>query len=97
MPILQAFLKDTLRIKVDGCMDPITVVAKGAAMFGNQTAITEPNKCADLSSCRIEVNYNPVTSENDQTVTGKVFAEASQPYSVQFVRERGHACRSAKP
>lgn len=88
MPILQAFLKDTLQIKVDGCLDPITVVAKGAAMFGNQTAITEPSESSDLSSasCHIEVNYNPVTSDDDQTVTGKVlrFTEASQPYSLQF-------------
>lgn len=88
MPILQTFLKDTLRIKVDGCLDPITVVAKGAAMFGNQTAITTSTEKNDLltASCHIEVNYNPVTSDDDQTVTGKVlrFAEAAQPYSVQF-------------
>lgn len=88
MPILQAFLKDTLRIKVDGCLDPITVVAKGAAMFGNQTMIAEQKEaaCALSASCQLEVNYNPVTSDDDQTITGKVlrFAEASQPHSVQF-------------
>ena len=51
MPILQAFLKDKLRIKVDGCLDPITVVAKGAAMFGNQTMIAEQKENASTSSC----------------------------------------------
>lgn len=29
MPILQAFLKNTLQMEVDGCLDPLTVVAKG--------------------------------------------------------------------
>lgn len=89
MPILQTFLQEALRIKVDGCLDPLTVVAKGAAMFGNQTVVSEKNENVDQSdaSCHLEVNYNPVTSDDDQTITGKVsrFAESMKPYSVQFV------------
>jgi molecular chaperone DnaK len=89
MPILQAFLKDTLLIKVDGCLDPITVVAKGAAMFGNQTIIAEQkeNSSASNTSCQFEVNYNPVTADDDQTITGKIlrFTKDSKPHSIQFV------------
>ncbi len=89
MPILQSFLKDALNIVVDGCLDPITVVARGAAMFGNQTPITAQKMDLDQSSnvCQIEVNYNPVTSDDDQTVTGKIlhFSDTAQPHSVQFV------------
>ena len=44
MPILTRLFKDTLQIKVDGSLDPLTVVAKGAAMFGNQTVIAARSK-----------------------------------------------------
>lgn len=90
MPILQTFLKNSLRINVDGGLDPLLVVAKGAAMFGNQTVITTPEGQGDIDisnvSCQLEVNYNPVTSDDEQIVTGKVLriTGASQPYSVQF-------------
>ncbi len=95
MPILQSFLEDSLRIQIDGGLDPLTVVAKGAAMFGNQTMMTCATKeeNIDLSNtlCQLEVNYNPVSSDDEQTVTGKVvsFTEASLPYSIQFVSSDG--------
>lgn len=88
MPILREFLRDTLQIKVDGSLDPLTVVAKGAAMFGNQTAVSvQANKAGQQNAgCQLEVNYNPVTSDDEQTITGKIAAcqESSQPYSIQF-------------
>ncbi len=90
MPILQSFLKDTLLKKVDGSLDPLTVVAKGAAMFGNQTAISVVEQQGNIDSasisCQLEVNYNPVTSDDEQTVTGKILrsVESSQPHYVQF-------------
>jgi molecular chaperone DnaK len=88
MPILREFLRDTLQIKVDGSLDPLTVVAKGAAMFGNQTVVSvQENKAGQQNAdCQLEVNYNPVTSDDEQTITGKIAAcqESSQPYSIQF-------------
>lgn len=88
MPILQNFLKDTLHMQVDGSLDPLTVVAKGAAMFGNQTMMISTTKEENSDSlntlCQFEINYNPVTSDDEQTVTGKLlrFVEASRPYSM---------------
>lgn len=90
MPILREFLKEALQIKVDGTLDPLTVVAKGAAMFGNQTAVSAQNSqngSKQNADCRLEVNYNPVTPDDEQTITGLIAAcpESSQPYSIQFV------------
>lgn len=89
MPILQDFLKDSLQVNVDGCLDPLTVVAKGAAMFGRQTAIIKHTENTSKSSvtCQLEVNYNRVTSDDDQTITGKIlrFEEGVQPHTIQFV------------
>lgn len=89
MPILREFLKDALQIKVDGSLDPLTVVAKGAAMFGNQTAVSVQNRQKDQqqnAACQLEVHYNPVTSDDEQTITGKITtcSENLQPYSIQF-------------
>ncbi len=88
MPILREFLHDSLHIRVEGCLDPLTVVAKGAAMFGNQTAANEQSRNTNPLnvSCSLEVNYNPVTSEDEQTITGRVLVctGTSQPHSIQF-------------
>ncbi len=88
MPILREFLKDALQIKVDGSLDPLTVVARGAAMFGNQTAVSvkDSNSKQQNAACQLEVNYNPVTSDDEQTITGRITAcpEDSQPCSIQF-------------
>ncbi len=88
MPILQDFLQYFLHINVDGSLDPLTVVAKGAALFGNQTLVVSGDKKGDTdtASCQLEVNYNPVTSDDEQMVTGKIIcsAEDIQPYTIQF-------------
>lgn len=89
MPILREFLKEALQIKVDGSLDPLTVVAKGAAMFGHQTAVSaqdSQNGSKQNADCRLEVNYNPVTSDDEQTITGRIatFLENFHPHSIQF-------------
>jgi molecular chaperone DnaK len=87
MPILRDFLKDSLQIKVDGSLDPLTVVAKGAAMFGSQTVISvQSSNERSNAACQLKVNYNPVTSDEEQTITGMIITcpEDSQPYSIQF-------------
>ena len=89
MPVLREFLKDSLQIKVDGSLDPLTVVAKGAAMFGNQTTVSiqdSSNNKQQSAACQLEVNYNPVTSDDEQMITGRIseFLENCLPHSIQF-------------
>ena len=87
MPILQDFLKESLHINVDGSLDPLTVVAKGAALFGNQTPIVAAEKQEAKSiTCQLEVNYSPVTSDDEQMITGKIVcpSETIQPRTIQF-------------
>ena len=92
MLILREFLQDTLQANIDGSLDPLTVVAKGAAMFANQTAATVQqnlnNEQVDANS-QFEVNFDPVTSDDEQIVTGKIVScpDSVQPYSIQFVAE----------
>lgn len=99
MPILREYLKKTLKTQVDGSLDPLTVVARGAAMFGAQTTIetkktkvtsnNKNNKKAAKSSkqadCQLEINYCPVISEDDQVVTGKILNQTTNIHSIQFV------------
>lgn len=93
MPILRDFLKDSLNTTVDGSLDPLTVVAKGAAMYGNQKIITIKNDNSDVANthCQLELNYNPVTSDDEQTLTGKIIQcpKEYKPHSIQFTNSEG--------
>ena len=79
MPVLRQYLKDNLEIQVDGSQDPLTVVARGAVLFGQQIPISKKPEKKDKSSettpsYELKINFNPVTSEEKQTVTGKLVA-----------------------
>ena len=77
MPILRDYLQQELNITVDGSQDPLTVVAKGAALYAQQVPIEnskrkEEEGLPSFHDYKIEINYSPVTSENEQTITGIV-------------------------
>ncbi len=76
MPVLRSYLESELKVKVDGSQDPLTVVAKGAALFAQQVPVTALKKSncnlPDLPVYQLDINYLPVTSEDQQTITGKV-------------------------
>lgn len=78
MPSLRTYLERSLDITVDGSLDPLTVVAQGAAIFACQipaqkpaatdTTVNDPQH----TRCIVTLNYEPTTSSDFQTVTGKV-------------------------
>lgn len=76
MPILRSYLEKELRVKVDGSQDPLTVVAKGAAFFAQQNPIasqsTSTQSMNNDTTYQLEINFSPVTSEDQQTITGKI-------------------------
>lgn len=76
MPVLRSFLESELGIKVDGSQDPLTVVARGAALFAQQVPISNDVVAKDAGSSDsdflLEINFSPISSEDQQTVTGKI-------------------------
>jgi molecular chaperone DnaK len=58
-------------------------------MFGSQSGVSPslaPSNNEESAACQLEVNYNPVTSDDEQTITGRVAccSDSLQPYSIQF-------------
>lgn len=76
MPVLRSFLEGELKVKVDGTQDPLTVVAKGAALFAQQIPVASQaassTSKSDNSAYHLDINFSPVTSEDQQTITGKI-------------------------
>jgi molecular chaperone DnaK len=75
-PTLTPLLKDMIRTQVtenvDTSMDPMTVVAKGAALYAstkNRDFIAPPS---DATTVELEINYDSSTTETDSLINIKV-------------------------
>ena len=80
-----------LSTRLDFSIDPITVVARGAAVFaGTQRLDAEPGAVAP-ATYTIQLEYEPVGSEIDPPVCGRIFSPAGMSasgLSVEIVETR---------
>lgn len=72
IPYIRRRLKDEFKIPTDHKIDPLTVVAQGAAVFAASQLIPEALVQRDQSKAYIELKYNPMTIEIDTPVGGKI-------------------------
>jgi molecular chaperone DnaK len=74
-PYFRKIIADVLPIVVDHSVDPMTVVARGAAVFaGTQRADVTPPKPANEGEFAVDLKYKPVGQEVDPFVGGIVEA-----------------------
>ncbi|NCS88150.1 MAG: hypothetical protein AUK34_14930 [Ignavibacteria bacterium CG2_30_36_16] len=78
-PILREMLKEQVTEKIDTSCDPMSVVAKGAALY----ASTIDSEIADdvqfeLSPIYLQVGYEATTIENEEFVTLKILKEKTE-------------------
>jgi len=75
-PYLRSRLKDKFNIPTDYKIDPITVVAQGAAIFAAAQLLTDKIQMAkrDYSKVFVKLAYNPMTTEIEAAVGGRIFA-----------------------
>jgi len=92
-PFLREFLSDPkegLGIQLEFGLDPLTVVARGAAQFAG-TQKSPPPKQASKGQFIIELlNYKPVGSDPESFVGGRVVipeGEDASQYTIEFVNE----------
>lgn len=75
-PYIRQALQDELKLKVDGSVDPLTVVARGAAIFGLSqripTDILQAGRDNVADEMNVTLNFDSMTSDDDQTITGIV-------------------------
>lgn len=76
-PILRRMLKEQITDKVDTSVDPMTVVAKGAALFASTISVSEEVKeiTRDKTKLQIDIKYEATTVELDEMVNLKVLKE----------------------
>ena len=73
-PILRRMLKEQITDKVDTSVDPMTVVAKGAALFASTISVSEEIKetTRDKTKLQLDIKYEATTVELDEMVNLKV-------------------------
>lgn len=75
IPYIRSRLKDKFNIPTDCKIDPITVVAQGGAIFAASQLIPDDEGLTkrDYSKVYIKLAYNPMTTEIDASVGGRIF------------------------
>ncbi len=76
-PILRRMLKEQITDKVDTSVDPMTVVAKGAALFASTISVSEEVKeeTRDKTKLQLDIKYEATTVELEEMVNVKVLKE----------------------
>lgn len=93
MPYVKKRLESELKIKTDPSMDPLTVVAHGACVFGMSKEIPReclPSKPAEAGVHSIGLNHSQMTSETEEPVTGIIEGlDEYKQFYIQIQSERG--------
>ena len=76
-PILRKMLKEQITDKVDTSVDPMTVVAKGAALFASTISVSDEVKetTRDKTKLQLDLKYEATSVELDEMVNLKVLKE----------------------
>ena len=73
-PVLRAMVKEQITKQVDTSVDPMTVVARGAALYASTIDVSSQVQDAtrDKSKVQLELKYEATTVENEEFVTVKL-------------------------
>ncbi len=95
IPYIRKTLESEFGIKVDSSIDPLTVVARGASIFGLSqrvpTEILNEGRDSAKDEVNVALNYDSMTSDEDQTITGIVeeLKDTDSDYFVQIQSDSG--------
>jgi len=91
-PYFREILNAGLGIPIDHSVDPLTVVAKGAAVFaGTQKLNPRLLKAAKVGEYQIDLKYKPVGHETDPSVGGKVSSPSGdkvEGFTIELVNNK---------
>jgi len=94
MPYLKERLANDLGIHVDSSVDPLTVVARGACIFGMSQSIPKEYLSSEVKNTKevknITLNHITLTSDTEESVSGIIEElDESQQYYIQIQSESG--------
>jgi molecular chaperone DnaK len=74
MPFVRRMIGETLGARVDSSLDPMTVVAYGAAIYGStvERADTQPQVAVAAEKLRLRLAFDPVSASTEAAVAGKI-------------------------
>ncbi|MCD8541809.1 MAG: Hsp70 family protein [Bacteroides graminisolvens] len=79
-PILRRMLKEQITKNIDTSVDPMTVVAKGAALFASTISVSEEVKEAsrDKTKLQLDIKYEATSVETEEMVSLKILKEKTE-------------------
>jgi molecular chaperone DnaK len=86
-PYFREIVSDQLKVTLDHSIDPLTVVARGAAVFGGTQPVQDfGNVPVAKGTYKLELKYSPVGADEDFRVRGKVLADGEEltGYTISF-------------
>lgn len=92
LPFIKECLEAQFNISVDTSSDPLTAVARGACIYAMGQSIPQDfiqHKEFDENTYVIKLNYDSLTSEKDELITGQIFnlRSAKDDYFIQIQSE----------
>lgn len=89
LPFIKSDLETSMNISVDTSSDPLTAVARGACIFATSQAIPQEfneSKIINDSTYEIKLNYDSLTCEEDELITGIVpnLKDTTNEYFIQI-------------
>lgn len=88
-PYFRQILTDRLGIPIDFSVDPLTVVARGAAVFAGTQRIDKATRAkAEVGQFNVSLSYNPVGADEDPSVAGEITSPSNvstEGFTIEFV------------
>ncbi|MBI5545256.1 MAG: Hsp70 family protein [Deltaproteobacteria bacterium] len=90
-PLVRSAVEDALGVKAEQRVDPMTIVAQGAAIFAGTVRREQPAAgTAPKSSCVLQLEYPSIAQDTEPYVVGKVVKQPEPPVAfVELSREDG--------
>lgn len=93
IPRIRQRLESDLGIIVDSTVDPLTVVARGACIFAMGQKIPDDeafqSRVLPAGTYPLSLNYETLTTETEQTITGIVDGLGEHPYYLKVQSDSG--------
>lgn len=95
IPYVRESLEKEFKLSIDSSIDPLTVVARGACVYGLSQRIPQDllleTREENNEEQKLELNYEAMTAEDEQTVTGKIdgLKDAESDYFIQIQSDSG--------
>lgn len=95
IPYVRESLEKEFKLTIDTSIDPLTVVARGACVYGLSQRIPQEllleTREENNEEQKLELNYEAMTAEDEQTVTGKIdgLKDAESDYFIQIQSDSG--------